>query len=172
MPGRVAGASPKATGSKAGSRRLIILGSLLAAAVGSVVAAVVVVGWPMWQERAHWQSVSCGDGESVRRYQQAYPGGRYQSEAETCLADEKKRKAEAARLAAEVEKKRKAEVARLAAEVEKKREAEAARLAAEVEKKRKAEDARLAVEAVEKTRLEDSRICTAVFGQRSFPGLM
>ena len=124
LPGRVAGAPPKAAGSKAGSRRLIILGSLLAVAV-------VVVGWPMWQERAHWQSVSCGDGESVRRYQQAYPGGRYQSEAKTCLADEKKRIAEAARLAAEAEKKRKAEAARLAAEAEKKRKAEAARLAEE-----------------------------------------
>ena len=135
LPGRVAGAPPKATGSKAWMRLLIILGSLLAV-VGST--AVVLVGWAMWeerQERAHWQEVSCGDGESVRRYQQAYPGGRYQSEAETCLADEKKRKAEAARLAAEAEKKRKAEAARLAAEAEKKRKAEAARLAAEVNAK-------------------------------------
>ena len=190
LPGKVASAPPKVAGSKAGSRRRIILGVLLAAAVGSVAAAVVVVGWPMWQERAHWQAVSCGDGESVRGYQQAYPGGRYQNEAEICLAEaekkrkdeaarlaveaENKRKAEAARLAAEAEKKRKDEAARLAAEVEKKRKAEAARLAAEAEKKRKAEAARLAAEAekkrkAEKARLEEKRRFTAVFGREASP---
>ena len=179
-------ASPPGLAVSGGKRKWIVAWGLVAL-VGVVAAGAG--GWDLVKESLYWSRVSCGEEIEVRRYQQAYPGGRYQSEAETCLADEKNRKEEAARLAAEVEKKRKEEAARLAAEVEKKRKEEAARLAAEAEKKRKEEAARLAAEAekkrkeeaarlaaeaekkrkAEKARLEENRRFTATFGREVSP---
>ncbi len=71
--------------SRTGKRRPIILASLLAA-VAVVGAAVGVLGWPLIQEYTRWQAVQCDDAESLRGYLAAYPDGRYEADAKTCLA--------------------------------------------------------------------------------------
>ena len=120
-------ASPPGLAASGGKRKWIVAWGLVAL-VGVVAAGAG--GWDLVKESLYWSRVSCGEEIEVRRYQQAYPGGRYQNEAETCLVEaEEKREEEAARLAAEAEEKREEAAARLAVEAEKKREEAAARLA-------------------------------------------
>ncbi len=152
--------------SRTGKRRPLILASLLAA-VAVVGVAVGVLGWPLIQEYTRWQAVQCDDAELLRGYLAAYPDGRYEADAKTCLAaiDVRLAAAEAERQAAEeAEQKRKAEEEaerQAAAETERKRKAkeEAERqAAAEAERKRKAEEEaerQAAAEAEQKRKAEE-----------------